>query len=73
MKRVWIATAISLVVSATLDYGIRSYAHPEFWWHTMPGFDLFYGFVGCGAIVFFSKWLGHRFLMRSEDYYEQDR
>ena len=73
MKRVWIATAIVLVVSATLDFAIRSYAHPEFWWHTMPGFDLVYGFVGCGAIVFFSKWLGHRFLMRSEDYYEQDR
>jgi hypothetical protein len=73
VRRVWIATAIFLGVSALLDFAIRGYAHPEFWWHTMPGFDLLYGFVGCGAIVFFSKWLGHRFLMRSEDYYERDR
>ena len=73
MKRVWVATAIFVAVSTTLDIAFRHYAHPEFWWHTVPAFDLVYGFWGCGAIVVFSKWLGHKFLMRSEDYYEQDR
>lgn len=73
MRRVWIATAVFAIASAALDIAIRDYAHPEFWWHTVPGFDLVYGFIGCGAIVFFSKWLGHKFLMRSEDYYERDQ
>ena len=73
MKRVWVATAIFVVVSATLDITLRHYAHPEFWWHTVPAFDLVYGFLGCAAIVVLSKWLGYRFLMRSEDYYERDR
>lgn len=72
MKRVWITTAIFVGVSATLDIAFRDYAHSEFWWHTVPAFDLVYGFWGCGAIVVFSKWLGHKFLMRSEDYYERD-
>ena len=73
MKRVWVVTAILVVVSAVLDIALRHYAHGEFWWHTVPAFDLVYGFLGCGVIVFFSKWFGHKFLMRSEDYYEQER
>ena len=73
MKPVWKATVIVLVVAAILDVAIRRYAHPEFWWHTIPAFDLVYGFVGCAAIVLFSKWLGHKFLARDEGYYEQDR
>jgi hypothetical protein len=56
-----------------LDIALRHYAHPEFWWHTVPGFDLVYGFLGCAGLIYFSKWLGHAFLARSEDYYERDR
>jgi len=73
VKRLWVVTAIFVVVSAALDIALRHYAHAEFWWHTVPAFDLVYGFLGCGVIVVFSKWLGHKFLMRSEDYYERER
>ena len=66
-------TGIFLVVSALLDVVFRAYAHPEFWWHELPAFDLIYGFLGCAAIIVFSKWLGHAFLIRDEDYYERDR
>ena len=72
MKRVWTLTAILVAVSALLDLATRHYAHPEFWWHSVPAFDIVYGFLGCGLIVYFSKWLGHKFLMRDEDYYERD-
>lgn len=73
MKRTWTLTAIFVVASATLDVALRQFAHPEFWWHAVPAFDLVFGFVGCGAIVYFSKWLGHKFVMRAEDYYERER
>ena len=73
MNRVWKLTAALVVVSAVLDVALAQYAHPEFWWHSVPAFDLIYGFLGCGAIVLFSKWLGHKFLMRDEDYYERER
>ena len=73
MKRVWVATGIFVLLSAALDIALRHYAHPEFWWHATPAFDFVYGFLGCGATVIFSKWLGHKFLMRNENYYEQDR
>ena len=46
------------------------YEHPHFWWQKIPLFDAFFGFVGCIAIIFVSKWLGHRFLMRDENYYD---
>ncbi len=41
-------------------------------WHALPGFDFALGIVGCAAIVWFSKWLGRRFLQRPESYYDRD-
>ena len=72
MNRTWRLTAALVAVSAVLDVALRHFAHPEFWWHSMPAFDLLYGFIGCAALILFSKWLGHRFLMRDERYYEQE-
>ena len=72
MKRAWTVTAILVAVSVVVDIATLPFAHPEFWWHTVPGFDLLFGFLGCGAIVYGSKWLGHKFVMRDEDYYERD-
>ena len=72
MKRTWMLTAVLAVVSAVVDTALRHFAHPVFWWHAIPAFDLVYGFVGCAAIVLLSKWLGHRFLMRDESYYERE-
>jgi len=73
VKRAWKWTAVLAVVSVGLDLGLSHYAHPEFWWHRAPAFDFLYGFIGCVATVFFSKWLGHELLMRDENYYERDR
>ena len=63
-----IAAVIGLI---TLIFEIiyRHAAHPHFMWHKMPLFDLIYGAVGCLAIVFVSKWLGHAWLERESTYY----
>ncbi len=72
MKRTWTLTIVLAAASAVIDIATRHFAHPEFWWHTVPAFDIVYGFVGCAAIVYASKWFGHRFVMRDEDYYERE-
>lgn len=47
------------------------FAHPHvyFWWHSLLGFDIIYGFLGCMIIIVVSKFLGKAFLQRKEDYY----
>jgi len=40
-----------------------------FFWDDIPGFSAVYGFVSCVLIVVISKALGHYWLERSEDYY----
>jgi hypothetical protein len=71
VKRVTIATAIFVVLTATLELGFRHLAHPSYFWHELPAFDFVYGFLGCGLIVLGSKWVGHKFLQRNEDYYDR--
>jgi hypothetical protein len=45
-------------------------AHARFWWEQIPDFDAIFGFLGCVLIVFASKALGHYWLQRNEDYYD---
>ena len=44
--------------------------HPHFWWQKIPVYDALFGFIGTVAIILFSKWLGHAWLMKDEDYYD---
>jgi hypothetical protein len=44
--------------------------HPHFWWQKIPIYDALFGLAGSIVIIYFAKWLGHRFLMRDEDYYD---
>ena len=37
----------------------------------LPGFWSLFGFVGCVAIIFLSKWFGHTGIMTREDYYDE--
>ncbi len=36
----------------------------------IPGFWSLYGLISCIVISLLSKWLGHAWLMKSEDYYD---
>ncbi len=44
--------------------------HPHFFWDWIPGFSSLYGFISTYLIIVISKWIGHTFLMKSEDYYD---
>ena len=43
--------------------------HPHFWWERIPVFDVFFGLAGCTLLLVGSKFLGHHWLERDEDYY----
>ncbi|MBW1696788.1 MAG: hypothetical protein JRH18_16940 [Deltaproteobacteria bacterium] len=43
--------------------------HPHFPWQKVPVYDAVFGFLGSVLIIVFAKWLGHRWIMRDEDYY----
>ncbi len=58
---------VSLVLLLIIDFFIPR-EHVVFWGETIPGFYIIYGFIGCVAIVLFSKFLGI-FLKKEEDYY----
>lgn len=61
-RRGWLITGVLLVVAAVADLTLG---------RDLPGFDAVYGFAGCVAIIVVSKWLGKRWLQRTEDYYEE--
>jgi len=44
--------------------------HHHFFWDSIPGFSAVIGFIACVILIFFSKWIGHAFLMKREDYYD---
>lgn len=46
-----------------------SHKHVDFWWERIPAFDAIFGFLGCILIVLGSKALGHHWLQKDEDYY----
>jgi len=57
-----------LALTVVLDFFIERHHH-VFFWDDIPGFSAVYGFVSCVLIVVISKALGHYWLERSEDYY----
>ena len=44
--------------------------HAHFWWQKIPFYDAVFGFIGCIIIIIFAKWLGNKWLLRDEDYYD---
>jgi hypothetical protein len=61
------------VASLLAEIAGRESLHALYWWHAVPGFDLFYGLLGCVAIVLISKAAGKWFLQRPQDYYGEER
>ena len=43
----------------------------HFFGDRIPGFWSLFGFISCALIIVVSKWLGHHWLVRDEDYYDK--
>lgn len=70
-KKKQLLLGIGICAAALLALEIRL-AHPHYnnWWHTLPGVDLVFGFVGCCVLILLAKKLLAPVLQRSVDYYE---
>jgi hypothetical protein len=58
----------TLGILVVLDFFIEK--HPHFPWENIPGFYALFGLLACILIVVMAKTLGHKWLMRKEDYYD---
>ena len=43
----------------------------HFFGDKIPGFWSLFGFISCVLIIVVSKWIGHHWLVRNEDYYDK--
>jgi hypothetical protein len=71
VKRTLIITSMILAAVVLVDLVWRE-SHGHFFWYSIPGFFALFGLAGCVGIVLFAKWLGHQWLQKSEDYYEDN-
>ncbi len=69
VKKLKIILYISIAATCILGFLFPN-EHPHFWWQKIPVFDAVFGFIGCIVIVLVSKWIGHGWLMKKEDYYD---
>ncbi|MFY9269088.1 MAG: hypothetical protein WAO55_04985 [Candidatus Manganitrophaceae bacterium] len=60
---------VTLVLLAALDFFIPR-EHAVFIWEKIGGFTAVYGFISTVLITIFSKFIGHIWLMKPEDYYD---
>jgi hypothetical protein len=60
---------VILALTVVLDLFIPR-DHVYFFWDDIPGFSAVYGFISCILIIIVSKALGHYWLSRPEDYYD---
>lgn len=61
---------LSLIVGVFVDIMLKPESH--FIWDRLPFFHALYGFFGCIFIILGSKALGHYWLQKKENYYDDD-
>lgn len=71
MKRILVIALVAVIVSVLTDFSLHG-GEGHFIWSNILGFFALFGLTGCVAIILVSKWLGHRWLQRPEDYYDRD-
>ncbi len=67
VKRIAYGVLVLLVV---VDFIIPRH-EIHFFGDTIPGFWSLFGFIACVLIIVLSKWIGHGWLMKDEDYYDK--
>ena len=68
----WMSLAAVMIASLVLE---RTAAHDPLhvaWWHHVPGFYGWLGFLGCIGIIVGSKLLGRKWLQKDERYYDDE-
>lgn len=71
MKHILLIALIVLVLTVLVELPFYD-GHGDFAWSKILGFFALFGLIGCVAIILISKWLGHYWLQRKEDYYDRN-
>jgi hypothetical protein len=67
----WLSLTLIAIMAVVAGFFIPSAeGEHEFWWSNLPIFFALLGFIGCVAMIYIAKWLGHYWLQRKEDYYD---
>lgn len=61
---------LALAVAVTLVAEQLVHHEYDYWFTGIPGFYALFGFFGCVAIIYVSKWFGRVLVQRDEDYYD---
>ncbi|MBI5179955.1 MAG: hypothetical protein HZA05_00970 [Nitrospirae bacterium] len=64
----YISLAVILLIEIAVVY-VLHLGHGHFWFEDLPAFGSIYGFISCVLIIVVSKFIGHHWLMKKEDYY----
>ena len=68
---IWLILGLMGVVSIIIGFFIPSgEGGYGFSWTHFTGFYALLGFVGCVAMIYIAKWLGHYWLQKKEKYYD---
>jgi hypothetical protein len=70
LKRVFYASLVAIALGEIIVTQVLHLGHGHFGFEGWPAWGAGYGLVSCILIVVVSKFLGHRWLMRKEDYYD---
>ena len=68
MKR-WHWFVVGAIVAVSSVAGQFAHHEHHYWFTDIPAFFVVYGFIGCVAIIYLSKWYGKYGVQRPEDYY----
>jgi energy-coupling factor transporter transmembrane protein EcfT len=66
----WFALGLLLLLSLFAEFVLLAEYPKKHWWSSLPFFYGILGFIGCMAVVAFSKLLGALFLYKDESYYD---
>ena len=70
LKR-WFYIGLAVVALAEIGLPLLFHGgHPHFSFESFPAWGSLYGLISCLAIIVVSKFLGKKWLMRCEDYYD---
>lgn len=69
-KTIYIIIAAAVAVSLVVEI-LFAHPHGHAIWDTIPGADIVIAFVGCWALILFSKKILAPLVQRDEDYYDK--
>jgi uncharacterized membrane protein len=70
IKRIFYISLVLIAVAEIAVIYVFHLGHGHFFFENLPAFGSVYGFISCVLIIVVSKFLGHMWLMKKEDYYD---